>query len=216
MCRLGSRSRARSACTQGSTGVFRQITWFGAGRMPTTQWSHGSWFLGMGFMGVRVLLSCHDCNLAAGEPKLITKHCGNELFLSREQLRTNATISHYRQRVEQVAVYGWSCCISAVDLVLVVAVLAVLAGQASAVSAISAGDPTNQEPRNVPRPLSWWHPVVDSNGAAGCPRHRCATPVPPQVQGPTLWPLATPLIKQLFSPQAFFFYVPLAVLYNFE
>eukprot|EP00658_Telonema_sp_P-2_P041131 TRINITY_DN2940_c0_g1_i2.p1 TRINITY_DN2940_c0_g1~~TRINITY_DN2940_c0_g1_i2.p1 ORF type:complete len:298 (+),score=44.48 TRINITY_DN2940_c0_g1_i2:273-1166(+) len=36
------------------------------------------------------------------EEQLITKHCGNELFLSEEQLRTNATISHYRQRVEQV------------------------------------------------------------------------------------------------------------------
>jgi hypothetical protein len=37
-----------------------------------------------------------------GEPGLVVKHCGNELFMTQAQLRTNATISHYRQRVEQV------------------------------------------------------------------------------------------------------------------
>lgn len=32
----------------------------------------------------------------------MTKHCGYELFLTDDQIRTNGTISFYRQRVEQV------------------------------------------------------------------------------------------------------------------
>ena len=33
-----------------------------------------------------------------------TKHCGYELFLTDAEIRTNCTISFYRQRVEQVNV----------------------------------------------------------------------------------------------------------------
>jgi hypothetical protein len=38
----------------------------------------------------------------AGECQVITKHCGYELFLTKDEIRTNCTISFYRQRVEQV------------------------------------------------------------------------------------------------------------------
>jgi hypothetical protein len=37
-----------------------------------------------------------------GECQVITKHCGYELFLTEDEVRTNCTISFYRQRVEQV------------------------------------------------------------------------------------------------------------------
>ena len=60
----------------------------------------------MAFMRVSLTSRCPVVGVwavVAGEPQVITKHCGNELFLSDEQLRTNATISHYRQRVEQVS-----------------------------------------------------------------------------------------------------------------
>jgi hypothetical protein len=45
---------------------------------------------------------CSHIDPFAAERQVLTKHCGYELFLTDDEVRTNGTIGFYRQRVEQV------------------------------------------------------------------------------------------------------------------